>query len=101
MLPNIRNFFSARVVLVLLSFICAVVWHRPDMAVPPAIYLFALAFLTSCWCNVLLIRGGYIGKSSLVLWILVSIFGLPPLGFIAMLFVLSKSVKNIEVNGKS
>ncbi|UUZ46929.1 hypothetical protein LP420_24955 [Massilia sp. B-10] len=60
-----------------------------------------LAFLTSCWCNVLLIRGGYIGKSSLVIWVIVSILGVPPIGFFLMLFLLSRSIKNIEVTGKT
>lgn len=53
----------------------------------------------SCWCNVLLMRGGYIGKSSIVIWIIVSVLGVPPIGFCAMLFLLSRTIKNIEVTG--
>lgn len=101
MIRHIRNTFRATMVLLLLSLICTVVWRRPDLAVPPALWLFAATFLASCWCNVLMIRGGYIGKASLVIWILVSLIGFPPIGFFAMLFVLSRSIKNIERTGKT
>lgn len=99
--PNIRKWFWLTISMVLSAFVLAVAWPRPGLTVHPAICVFALAFLTSCWCNVLLIRDGYVGKSSLVLWVLVSILGIPPFGFLAMLFVLSRSIKNIEVTGRS
>ncbi len=48
-----------------------------------------------------MIRDGYIGKASLVVWILVSLIGLPYIGFFAMLFVLFRSIENIDRTGKS
>lgn len=73
----------------------------PDLVSTPSFYIFMLGFLTSCWCNVLLVRGGFVGKSSLIIWLLVSILGIPPFGFLAMLFVLGRSIKNIEESGKT
>jgi len=99
MIQTIRTWFRITILLTVVSFVLAVVWQRPDLKVPPAVYIFLLGFLASCWCNYLLIRGGYIGKSSLVLWVVVSVLGAPPIGFIGMLFVLNGSIKSIETTG--
>jgi hypothetical protein len=101
MIKSIRTCFRMTIALVIASVAVAILWPGRDLAIPPASSVFLAAFLCSCWCNVLLIRGGYLGKSSLVLWILISILGLPPLGFLGMLYVLSKSIKNIEATGKT
>lgn len=97
----IRTSFRVTLGLIVASVIVAIVWPGYKLAVPPAAWIFLAGFLVSCWCNILMIRGGYVGKASLVLWILICIFGLPPLGFFGMLHVLSKSIRNIEQTGKT
>jgi hypothetical protein len=101
MVKSIRHYFRITICLIILSLIIAMFLPRSDSATSPAISIFLLGFLVSCWCNVLLIRGGYIGKSSLVVWILASVLGVPPIGFIGMLFVLARSIKNIEFTGRT
>ena len=101
MVQTVRIYFRVTIFLVVSSVFVGVLWHRPDLRIPPYVYILLLGLLTSCWCNILLIRGGYVGKSSLVIWVLVSVLGVPPLGFFGMLFVLWRSIKNIETTGKT
>jgi hypothetical protein len=102
MIKTIRNYYRAAVFLVIASLIVGMLSEpKTDLASTPSFYIFMLAFMTSCWCNILLVRGGYVGKSSLVILLLVSILGLPPVGFLVMLFVLGRSIKNIELTGKT
>ncbi len=82
----IRTSFRVTLALIVISFIVAIVWPDRTVTVPPAVWIFLAAFLASCWCNVLLIRGGYVGKASLLLWVIICIFGLPPFGFFGMLY---------------
>jgi hypothetical protein len=100
-MQTVRTYFRATLLLVAISVFLAM--FRPTLGIPASIpiYIFLLGFLTSCWCNVLIIRGGYVGKSSLVIWVLVSAIALPPIGFFAMLFLLSRSIKSIELTGKA
>jgi hypothetical protein len=102
MINTIRNYFRITIALVITSLVVGMFGGpKPDLVSTPSFYIFMLAFFTSCWCNVLLFRGGFVGKSSLVIWLLVSILGFPPLGFLAMLFVLGRSIKSVEVSGKT
>lgn len=101
MIQRVRTCFRATLALIVASMCLSMLGVEFTSAKHLSIGVFILAFLTSCWCNLLLVRAGYIGKSSLVIWIMVSVFGVPPIGFFAMLFLLSRSIKNIEVTGKT
>jgi hypothetical protein len=101
MIQTVQKFFRATLFLIAAAVVLGILGAELALAKPLSLAALLLAFLTSCWCNVLLIRGGFIGKSSLVIWVLVSVFGVPPIGFFAMLFLLSRSIKNIEITGKT
>jgi len=101
MIQTVRTYFRVTLALLVVSILLSVFGVELALAKNLSIGIFILAFLVSCWCNVLLMRGGYIGKSSIVIWIIVSVLGVPPIGFCAMLFLLSRSIKNIEVTGKT
>jgi hypothetical protein len=101
MIQTVRNFYRATLFLIAAALVLGILGGERELAKSLSLSVLVLAFLTSCWCNVLLIRSGFIGKSSLVIWVLVSILGVPPIGFFAMLFLLSRSIKNIEITGKT
>ena len=101
MLEQAQASFKATVVLFIVAIAIAIFGHRSEISVTLSIWAVVLAFLVSCWCNILLVRGAFVGKSSVIIWVLVCIFGVPPLGFIAMMFLLHGSLNTIERTGKT